>query len=207
MPDDDGGLPTPDFRAILTDPPAHRGRAFRLSTGTATRLAERAFGIDGLSAWQFASPEIEEPILLLIHESQGASAPGDRVSDITIAARFYKTALARMRRSEAGSAIRFDEADAASAQRILVFVGANPLYSPLASEAWRGWSGAVIAIAVAMALLWAARLMLVRRRTLARPQAAALAELEKWNDANLPPEPAEALAELRRRADDTITHE
>lgn len=198
---------TPDLRAILADPHAHRGEVVRLSTGPATRVAERAFGIAGLSAWQFESPDIDEPILLLIHESQGTNAPGDRVSNITIAARFYKTALARMNRSGPGPAIRFDEADAASAQRIIVFVGASPVYAPVPSDAWRGWSGAVIAVAVALVLLWLARLMLVKRRELAKPRAAAVSEPERWNDANLPPEPADALAELRRRAGDTMTHE
>lgn len=200
-------LAAPDFRAILADPPAHRGGAFRLSTGPATRVAARAFGIDGLSAWQFASPDIDEPVLLLIHEPQGTMAPGDRVADITIAAVFHRTALARVRRSGARGAIGLDDADAASEQRVLVFVGANPVYAAVAAQAWRGWSGAVVAVATALVLLWLARLLLVRRRALAKPRAAALPESEHWNDADLPPEPADALAELRRRAGDTMTHE
>ena len=204
---DSASLLAPDLRATSEDPSRHRGKAFHLSTGPATRVAERAFDITGLSAWQFASPDIDEPILLLIHEPQGTIAPGDRVSDIAIAARFYKTAIAQIRRFGADRAIGFDEAGAAAGQRILIFVGGSPVYSPLASDAWRAWSGAVLAIIGSLGALLLVRVMLVRRRAIAKPQAAISAEPEQWNDANLPPEPAEALAELRRRAGDTMTHE
>ncbi len=200
-------LPAPPWRAIWDDPHAHRGEVIRLSTGPATRVAERAFGIDGLSAWQFASPDIDEPILLLIHEPQGTAALGDHVGNITIAAFFHKTAIARMRRSGPGGAIGLEDMDAAGEQRVLVFVGANPVYSPAAPQSWRGWSGAVLAVGMAIVLLWLTRLMVVKRRGLAEPQTAALLEPERWNDTNLPPEPADALAELRRRASDTMTHE
>ncbi len=206
-PADIASLLPPDFGAIASHPARHRGESFHLITGPATRVAERAFGVDGLSAWQFASPEIDAPVLLLIHEPQGATAPGDRVSDISIAARFYKTAIARMRPSGPDRAIRLDDADRVSGQRILVFVGANPVYAPRFSDAWRGWGGAVLVIGLALMLLWLARLVLLKRRAIVKPRAAMLARPEAWNDANLPPEPAEALAELHRRAGDTMTHE
>lgn len=195
------------LRAIADDPARHRGELFRFSTGPATRVTSRAFGIDGLSAWQFASPDIDEPILLLIHEPQGTAAPGDHAGNITIAAFFHKTAIARMRRSGPGGAIGLEDMDAAGEQRVFVFVGANPVYSPAAAQSRPGWSGPVLAVAMAIVLLWLARLMVVKRRELAKPQAAAVSEPERWNDANLPSEPAEALAELRRRAGDTMTHE
>ncbi|MCL4199515.1 MAG: hypothetical protein KJZ69_18630 [Phycisphaerales bacterium] len=206
-PTDPASLVAPDFPAISHDPARHRGELFRFSTSPATRVTSRAFGIDGLSAWQFASPDIDEPILLLIHEPQGTAAPGDHVGNITIAAFFHKTAIARMRRSGPGGAIGLEDMDAAGEQRVLVFVGANPIYSPAAPQSWRGWSGAVLAVGMAIVLLWLTRLMVVKRRGLAEPQTAALLEPERWNDTNLPPEPAEALAELRRRASDTMTHE
>lgn len=206
-PTDAASLPAPDLRTIRDGPLHHRDEAYRLSTGPARRVAERAFGIAGLSAWQFASPDIDEPILLLIHQPQGNAAPAARVSDITLTARFYRTALAAMRRPADGRAESLDESGDGGVRRILVFVGADPVYSPEIDESQRAWSGASAAVAAAILTLLLLRFMLARRRVRVARVSAAAAESEHWNDADLPAEPADALAELHRRSGDTISHE
>lgn len=198
--------PAPDLPAIAADPATFRGQTFRFTTGPATRIATGAFDINHLSAWQTTSPDITEPILLLIYAPDGTAAPGDHVESIDLPTCFYKTAMASMHL--AGSLVATQgNPPARPPERILVFVGALPEFTPAATGGLPAWGNLVAALLVGGVLLLIVRRYALRRSAV-RPHVVIGEEpREAWNDANLPDEPAEALAELRRRGEDTITHD
>ncbi len=203
------GAAAPDWVAIAQTPAEFRGRIFHFTTGLATRVAERAFGIDGLSAWQTSSPAIVEPILLLVYEpptptSPAAQATPTHIDLIELDAAFWKTAVADLHPQRQ----TLDQTVRATPQprRILVFVGTSPRYTPLRSGGIDEWTGLVAALVVGGALLLIVR-KAARPRLAGGPVSGVDAGEPQWNDAGLPDEPAEALAELRRRGEDTMTHE
>ncbi len=200
--------PVVDLAAIASDPAAHHGRTFHLSTGPATRVASSAFDIPHLIAWQTTADPVSEPLLLLIYEPDGRDAPGEHVGSIELNATFWKSALANMRSTS--SRLRPESTDPAAppaTERILVFVGALPTYSPATAKQSLAWGNLVAALLVGGALLFIVRRVALRSAGRRPDRVTSAADEEAWNDANLPAEPAEALAELRRRGGDTIAHD
>ncbi|GEM_PF-5200064 len=200
--------PAGNLAAIASDPAAHHGQTVHLSTGPATRVASSAFDIPHLSAWQTSADLVSEPLLLLIYEPDGSGALGDQVGSIELNATFWKSALANMRSTSSRS--RPESTDLAAppaTERILVFVGALPRYSPATADQSLAWGNLVAALLIGGALLFLVRRLALRRAARRPDRVISAASEETWNDANLPDEPAEALAELRRRGGDTITHD
>ncbi len=202
---DQGDFPDVDLPSIVANPASFRGQTFHFTTGPATRVADRAFDIRHLSAWQTTSPRVGEPILLLIYEPNGTAAPGDHVKSIDLPACFYKTAMASMHLAGSLGATREDQ-PARPPQRILVFVGALPRFTAASTSNTPAWGQLVAALLVGGVVLLIMRRSALRRSA-SRPHVAIGAAREAWNDGDLPEEPAEALAELARRREDTISHD
>lgn len=199
---------TTDLAAVAAAPAEFRGKSFVLRTGPAIRVSTRAFDVTSLSGWQFSVEGLAEPILLLIHEPAGSTAPSDRVTSIEIGATFWKSAMATMS-VRAVDPARPSSGDVLSreAQRILVFVGTEPIYAAVSEGApIAPWAGLVGVLVVGGGVLMVVR-RVARRQSALRAFVDRDAEPDKWNDADLPDEPAEALAELRRRGEDTMSHD
>jgi hypothetical protein len=198
----------PDFAAVSANPARFHGQTFHLTTGPATRVATSAFDIPNLSAWQFASDGVAEPILLLIHEPEGSIAPADQVTSIELDATYWKSALATMSAPSGDLTRRETESGSARPmERILVFVGTKPVYmTEAANTPLSPWTSLVVALLVGGAVLLVVRRM-ARQHPAPHPCIGRDPPQEQWDDADLPEEPAEALAELRRRGEDTMSHD
>ncbi len=180
----------PDLDSLLADPDAHRGALCRI-TGALQQHTRLSRPFETAEEW-FIRDETGRPILVYVAALPASHGwrDGDRVE---ILARFYKRVDARARdgtmRSYPG------------------FVGALPQRPGPGSSGGAGaaaWSRLWL-VAAPVGLMLAAFFILVvyvrRVRERARPRPAWAAEELLDRGEPLPDDPAEALAEMRRRAE------
>jgi hypothetical protein len=178
------GLPAPDLDALLADPAAYRGRPYRVS-GVIQQQVPLAYPYEHVGEW-FVRDRAGRPVIVYVCGLGPDQAFGvGRAVEIT--ARFYKSIAATARDGRQ--------------RRYAAFVGALPRPGPAAREGWgRLW---LVAAPVAVMLLVFLLLLLYGRRG-GGPKRVRAAAVGPWidpGDEGLPDDPADALAELRRRAE------
>ncbi len=177
-----------DLEAMMAEPEAFRGDLCRI-TGTIQQQTPLGRPYTGVAEW-FLSDETDRLFLVFVTDvgleksSEELFAKGNHV---TIVARFYKRldALARD----------------GTVHVYPAFVGRFPRTLMAADAAWGGLWAVAGPVAV-MLVVFAILLGYARRGGRSRPHRVPLAgELPTHGPENLPNDPAEALAELRRRAE------
>lgn len=178
----------PDLEAMMADPDAFRGDLCRI-TGTIQQRTPLGRPYTGVAEW-FLRDEGERPFLVFVSDLGLEKSSGEVFADgnrVRIVARFYKRldALARD----------------GTVHVYPAFVGRFPRTLMAADAAWGGlW--AVAGPVTVMLVVFVILLVYARRGGRSRPHRVPLAgELPTHGPENLPDDPAEALAELRRRAE------
>lgn len=176
----------PDPQVMLQDPQAHRGALCRLA-GTVVQQTALARPYESVTEW-FIRDEAGRPILVYV-VGLNQDRPFRDGSKILIDARFYKR-------------VDFVARDGAR-HEYAAFVGRFPsLQRASAADLTRLW--VVLVPVVVMLVVFMALFLYVRRhsgRTGHRLRPLAAGRIEVDDDETLPEDPAEALAELRRRAE------
>lgn len=186
-----------DLRAIGDSPATYRGEPGVVSGRVLSQELLTLAGHD-LVRWT-VRPKEGPTFVVLLRPEQAARIPdASKRPSLEIPARFYKRYL-RSRFEGDTNPVPF-----------LLFVGTNPALT--ASQDLINDAGSIARSAVAIAvgvttglLIW----ILLRSRSRTRRSPARALQDDSgagWNDANLPEEPADALAELRQRAEDA-SHE
>lgn len=171
----------------LADPSGFRGRAFILS-GLVRQSLDQPLGYDSLRLWTVML-EGEQPAVVFVHLPETPSpAEADIGQAVTLPVRFYKTAQCEWIVDASGQP-----------QTVPILVGVHPVLAdpPQAEGLTSAWPLLLAVLALAI-LVWMAR------RSSRQGQPAALNRRhphgpEPGDDRPLPQDPAEALAELRRR--------
>jgi hypothetical protein len=177
-------VPDPDLDVILADPAAYRGQVCRIA-GSLEQQTPRAYPYEDVSEWVVRDAAGR---LVLVYVCGLGEDHGYRVGRaVAIPARFYKRVDA--------------EALDGRLHRYPAFVGALPR-ARAAGEGWaRLWT---VTIPVAVMLVVFLLLLLYARRGHG-PMRGRVGTTGPWTtderNERLPEDPAEALAELRRRAE------
>lgn len=177
-------LPAPDLDALLADPDAHRGRPFR-AAGVIQQQVPLAYPYEHVGEW-FVRDAAGRPFVVYVCGLDAAGAFRDGRA-VAVTARFYKRVEATARDGRP--------------RRYAAFVGAFPRPDP-ARRAGRARLWLVTAPVAVMLVVFLLLLLYARRG--GKPVRARRAAAAPWvdpGDEPLPDDPAEALAELRRRAE------
>ncbi len=173
----------PDFERLLAEPAAHRGQLFRIA-GRIELQTPLAYPYEDVSEWVVRDRRGRLALVFVCGLDPGHGFQPD--GPVVILARFYK---------------RVDTvARDGRLHRYPAFVGASPEPGP-GGEGWgRLWTvtvpGAVMLVVFLLLLLYARR-----GQGPMRGRAGAAGPWTDQGDEHLPDDPAEALAELRRRAE------
>jgi hypothetical protein len=174
----------PDLDALLADPALHRGRLFRVA-GVVQQQVPLAYPYEHVDEWFLRDGAGRPMIVYVCGLDPGHEFRDGRAAVLT--ARFYKRVDAQARDGRL--------------HRYPAFVGAFPRPDPAAREGWgRLW---LVTAPVAVMLVVFLLLLLYARRG-GGPMRARGATAGPWidpGDEGLPDDPADALAELRRRAE------
>ncbi len=178
----------PDLQALMAEPDAFRGDLCRI-TGTIQQQTPLGRPYTGVAEW-FLRDEGERPFLVFVSDLGLEKSSGEVFADgkrVRIVARFYKRldALARD----------------GTVHVYPAFVGRFPRTLMVADAAWGGLWAVAGPVAV-MLVVFAILLGYARRGGRSRPHRVPVAgELPIQDQEQLPDDPAEALAELRRRVE------
>ncbi len=178
----------PDLEAMMAEPDAFRGDLCRV-TGTIQQQTPLGRPYTGVAEW-FLRDEEERPFLVFVTDRGLAKSSGKVFADgnrVRIVARFYKRVDALARDG--------------TVHMYPAFVGRFPRSLMAADAAWGGLWAVAGPVAV-MLVVFAILLGYARRGGRSRPHRVPVAgEFPVQVHQRLPDDPAEALAELRRRAE------
>lgn len=189
-----------DLSRFVESPALHRGDFLVLAGAYPRRVAKYALGYEYLDAWQIGSTPAHPQALVLIdtraHSSDVSAAP----TMLTVPVRFYKTiAVVDVNSNEHGASI---------SREVPVFVGTHPTFRVSGSAPWSRplfWVALVLLTGM-MLVVW-----VKYKRSPTGGERIPLRGVPDPSspapEPNLPTDRAKALAELRRRADNTAEHE
>jgi hypothetical protein len=182
----DDPQPDPDLERILAEPDTYRGRPYRVA-GIIQQQTPLAYPYDDISEW-VVRDGAGRPIIVFVcgHAGEPPNRGFREGRPVVIPVLFYKRV----------DAVALD----GRLHRYPAFVGAYPR-SGAAGAGWgRLWA---VTVPVAVMLVVFLLLLLYARRGQGpmRARAAAAGPWTERGDEHLPEDPAEALAELRRRAE------
>ena len=174
----------PDLEAMLGEPQAYRGELCRIA-GRLEQQARLPIPYQGVTEW-FVRDEAGRPILVYV-DGLALDHPVREGRQVTIIARFYKRIDGVGRDGEP--------------HRYPAFVGALPSFVAAGEGSWLVLWAVAVPVGI-MFLIFLILVVLARSRDRRRPhpvRSGSAATVEAWEP--LPDDPAEALAELRRRAE------
>jgi hypothetical protein len=181
---------SPDIDAMLDDPESYRGELCRVR-GTIEQITKLGRPYDDVWEWFVIEPSDRPVIVFVVDLTDDEQSTFSRGAEIALYARFYKRIDAVVRDGKM--------------HRYAAFVGAKPR---LLAVSWGGLgtTGTFFVILLVALLIFVVLLILVRRQRRSLPVRRVRSivsdspeELDR--SADLPDDPVEALAELRRRAE------
>lgn len=199
-PDDAAAPPRPDFTALLADAAAHRGDLFHLQ-GKIQQQTQLAPPYE--TVWEcFIRSDDRRPVIVYVVQ-RDPTAPHADGQTIQIDARFYKRVDFAARNGTVHSYPAF-----VGAFPRIVLTHAPAESTPIEASNRLWMIGGPL---IGMLMVFGALMIYVRRQRFARRHALAASRLSRFADddmasldvaveSGLPDDPAEALAELRRRA-------